>query len=171
MADEQQQEPEIVPTRYNFDNIEDYLATAERIAKEERLDEAIDVLREATARYPDSAAAQYDLGVAIFMKLREDLSHLELWENLTDEEELAEECHYAFQSAIERDRSMVAAYTNMGKLLALRGRYRKAVEAFEMSLALNPNQPGVAADLEYVRSQLEEDDVLKRNAPPGEGSK
>lgn len=167
MADDVQDEG-FTTSRYNFDTIEEYISTAEKVAQEGRVDEGIDILREATEKYPESAKAQYDLGVAIFMKLRDDLSHLQLWENLADDEELAEECHFAFQSAIERDPKMAAAYANLGTLLALRGRVRKAIEAWEKSLELDPDQPELAGDLQMYRSQLEEDDVLRQHQEPGE---
>ena len=171
MAGEEQQDEQqegLAASRYNFDTIEEYISTAERLAEEGRVDEAVDILREATDKYPQNAHAYYDLGVTIFMKLREDLAHLELWENLADDEELAEECHFAFQSAIQRDPTMVAAYTNLGTLLALRGRVRKAIESWEKSLELNPNQPELAADVAMYRSQLNEDDVMRQRQAPGE---
>jgi tetratricopeptide (TPR) repeat protein len=169
--DENLQQERQQPTyRYNFDTIEEYLSTSEHLARDQRLDEGVDILREAVERYPDSAMAHYNLGVAIFMKLREDLAHLELWENLADDEEFAEECHWAFQAAIERDRGLVPAYKNLGTLLALRGRVRKAIEVWEQALALDPDQPDLAADLEMYRSQLEEDDVLRRG-PDGQARK
>lgn len=142
--------------RYNFDSLDEYLAAAEKVGDEGRLDDAIDVLREATEAHPDSAMAHYDLGVAIFLKLKEELAHMVMWEALADEEELAEECLVAFQTAIEKDSEMAPAYANLGAILALRGRYREAVTALEKSLFLDPNQPEVKEELEIVTAKCEQ---------------
>jgi len=146
--------------RYNFDSLDEYLETGEKLGQEGRLAEGADVLREATNRYPESATAFYDLGVALFLELREEHAHLELWEDLAENENVAEECVYALESAIERDPKLTEAFTNLGTILALRGRRDEAIAAWERSLALNPNQPDVLEELDLYRNKL--------SAPPEE---
>jgi tetratricopeptide (TPR) repeat protein len=155
MADEEKDTREQpVPLRYNFDTLDEYIATSEQIGADGRSEEAVAVMREATARFPDSARAHYSLGFALVLALKIDLAEKLLWEPLADEEELAEECQDAFQGAIERDPGMWEAYSALGTLLAVRGRARKAVEVWEKSLALNPDQPDVRVDLETCRGTL-----------------
>lgn len=144
--------------RYNLDTLQEYLATARQIAGDGRLDEAIDLLREAVRRHPDSPTAHFDLGSAHFEKLRRDLSHLELWESLADDEEAAEECFDQLQTAVSLDPGMVPAYNRLGTLLALRGRHQKAIEVWEQSLAIMPDQPEISADLESCREKLVQPD-------------
>jgi tetratricopeptide (TPR) repeat protein len=143
--------------RYNLDGLEEYLTTAEQIAKDGRYNEAASMLREAVQRYPDSARAHYEFGVAQFLRLQQDLAHLELWESLADDEEAAEECFHAFQEAIRLDPSMTEAYVRLGSLLALRGRPRKAIEVWEKALELNPDLPGIREDIEACRARLGEE--------------
>lgn len=143
--------------RYNLDGLEEYLTTAEQIAKDGRYNEAAAILREAVQRYPDSATAHYEFGVAQFLRLQQDLAHLELWESLADDEEAAEECFQAFQEAIRLDPAMTEAYVRLGSLLALRGRPRKAIEVWEKALELNPDQPGIREDIEACRARLGEE--------------
>lgn len=140
--------------RYNFDSLDEYLETGEKLGQEGRLAEGADVLREATNRYPESATAFYDLGVALFLQLREEHAHLELWEDLAENENVAEECVYALESAVERDPNLTEAFTNLGSILALRGRRDEAIAAWERSLVLNPNQPDVSEELELYRQKL-----------------
>src|SRR3954454_297047 len=106
--------------RYNLDSLEEYLATGERIANEGRLDEAVDLMREATQRYPESPTGRYNLGVALFLRVREDRAHLDLWEDLAGDEQLVEEAITALEGAIERDGGFVQAYNNLARLYALR---------------------------------------------------
>lgn len=154
IEEQPENEPEI-PRRYNFDSLEEYLATSAKIADEGRNSEAIAIMREADRAFPKSALVHYNLGVAIFMTLREDLSHLEVWEDLADQEELAEECLLQFQTAIELDPQMAPAYANLGMVLALRGRNKDAMNALKRALELDPELPGVQEELDIVREELE----------------
>ncbi|MGB9691835.1 MAG: tetratricopeptide repeat protein [Candidatus Sumerlaeaceae bacterium] len=140
--------------RFPYNTVEEYLEAAESAADTSELEQAVEILREAVARFPDSPEAQYDLGVALFMLLEARLSHLEIWENLAEEEELAEECVAAFEAAIEKKPDFAPAYTNLANLLALRGSRAKAVELWQRSLELDPNQPTVVENLQRYREEL-----------------
>lgn len=152
-------------TRYNLDSLDDYISVSEQVAREGRLDEAVDVLREANHRYPDSPTGRYNLGVALFLRVKKDREHLELWENLADDEQYAEEAIAALEGAIDADPGFIAAYNNLGRLYALRGRKPQAVAAWRKSLELNPNQPEVQADLEmYAEDIAPRDEELQTRA-------
>lgn len=162
--------------RYNLDSLDDYLATGEQIAKLGRLDEAVDIMREATRRYPESPTGKYNLGVALFLRVREDKAHLELWEDLADDENLADEAIAALQDAVAQDPNFIAAYNNLGRLLALRNRPREAFAAWERSLQLDPSQETVQAEMDLYRSKLspakedlEEREILRANDPMERG--
>lgn len=140
--------------RYNFDSLEEYLTTGERVGSDGRIAEAVAVLREAAERYPESATAHYNLGTALLMAYNEDRQHNELWESLSDEEDLLEQVIVAFQNAIDRDPGMLSAYNNLARALALHGRHDDAGLVWERSLEMNPDQPEVRADYEMFRTQL-----------------
>lgn len=142
----------------SFSTLEDYLEQAEHAADRAELERAIEILRRATRLYPDSAEAAFDLGVALFMKLEAKLAHLDLWENLAEDEDLVEECVRAFETAIECNPQFAPAYTNLGNLAALRGDRQRAVELWSRSLQLDPNQPEVADNLERYRQMLSTDE-------------
>jgi tetratricopeptide (TPR) repeat protein len=158
--------------RYNLDSLEEYLATGERVAKEGRLDEAVDVMREAAHRYPESPTGRYNLGVALFLRLREERAHLDLWEDLAGDEQLVEEAIDNLQQAVERDPGFVGAYNNLARLYALRGRAEEAVATWGKSLSIQPEQPEVQAELELYRSKmgptqqdLEEKSIMSEGSP------
>lgn len=158
--------------RYNLENLDDYISVSEKVAGEGRMDEAVDVMREANRRYPESPTGRYNLGVALFLRVKQDREHLELWENLADDDQLAEEAINALEGAIEADPNFVQAYNNLARLYALRGRKHQAVETWEKSLQFNPDQPQVAADMAMYRDKIsprEEDlevqELLNENTP------
>jgi len=147
-----------VAFRFPYTTVEEYLQAAETAADEQQLEHSIEILREAVQRFPDSAEAHYDLGVALFMLLEARLSHMEYWENLAEQEELAEECVAAFETAIELRPDFAPAYTNLGDLLALRGKRRRAIELWRRSLELDPNQPGVVENLKINMELLDKEE-------------
>ncbi|AXA35442.1 MAG: tetratricopeptide repeat protein [Candidatus Hydrogenedentota bacterium] len=144
--------------QWKFATVEEYLEAGEARATAEELEQAVEILREAANRWPDNPQVHYELGVCIFMLLESRLAHLDLWENLAEDEALAEEAVSAFETAIALDPQMAEAYTNLGNLLALRGRVRKAIQLWEKSLELNPDQPAVRDNLTLYRAQLTEKD-------------
>jgi tetratricopeptide (TPR) repeat protein len=146
--------PESDTLRYNLDSLDDYIDVSEQVAREGRLDEAVDVLREATQRYPESPTGQYNLGVALFLRVKQDREHLELWENLADDEQFASEAIDALEAAIAADAGFVQAYNNLGRLYALKGRRQEACDTWEKSLKLNPEQPEIRADLDVYRDKI-----------------
>jgi tetratricopeptide (TPR) repeat protein len=149
-------DPKFAPVsyRYNLDSPDEYVATAEEIANGGRVDEAIDVLREGSLRFSESARTHYDLGAAIIWRLKEDYAHLEIWEDLAGQEALAEEAIAELQLAIDRDPNMTDAYNSLASLYALRGRRSDAIATWEKSLQINADQPDIQADLDLYRSKL-----------------
>ncbi len=119
-----------------------------------RYDEAIDDLRGAVDLFPDEAASHYSLSVACLMKLKGDMEHLELWEDLCEDEELLETAIFECESALERSPEMTAALNNLGILYAVRGWYHKACEQWDRSLELDPEQPTVRGDIELARERI-----------------
>ena len=150
------EEEQLDPTtlRYNLDTLDDYITTSEQVAREGRFDEAVDVMREANLRYPESPTGRYNLGVALFLRVKQDNEHLELWENLADDDQLAEEAISALEGAIEVDPDFVQAYNNLARLYALRGRKQEAIETWEKSLKYNPDQPEIRSDMEMYRNEI-----------------
>ncbi len=158
--------------RYNLENLDDYISVSEKVAGEGRLDEAVDVMREANRRYPDSPTGRYNLGVALFLRVKQDREHLELWENLADDDQLAEEAIHALEGAIAADPDFVQAYNNLARLYALRGRKHDAVATWEKSLQFNPDQPQVSSDMAMYRDKISprDEDIETRELIDNDGT-
>jgi tetratricopeptide (TPR) repeat protein len=128
------------------------------LAESGDLDEAIEILTDAVERFPESPLSHYNLGVAHFMKLKEDLEHVEMWEDYADDEGHYEEAVASFEHALEIDEKFVGALNNLATLYALRDRAEDAIDLWERSLEIDPDQPEVREDLDEYRQQLEEPD-------------
>ena len=166
MADEQneQQNPPTEP-KYNYATLDEYIALSEKSASEGRNAEAIVVMREGATRFPDQAKGQYALAMALMSGLKADLAHDELWESLSDEENLAERAQDALQSAISLDRDMWQAYRSLGTLLAVRGRIPKALEVWRESLELNPDQPDLEQDIKMYAEREDSEPTDSEDSP------
>lgn len=139
---------------FSQDNLENYFVESERLAGGMQFEEAVAVLRNATENFPTSAEAHYNLGVALFLKLREDNAHLELWEDNSDANADTEEAIQSLQSAIELKPDMVPAYNNLARLYAVRGDAEDALAAWRKSLELDEHQPIIREELELYKNKI-----------------
>jgi tetratricopeptide (TPR) repeat protein len=145
--------------KYPYTCVEEYLENAELKANSDQLAEAVEILREAVRRFPDSAEAHYDLGMALFMLLEMKLANVDIWKNLAEDEGLAEECVAAFEAAIEKKPDFAPAYANLGNLMALRGNGKAAVSLWTRALELDPNQPEIRDNLQRYQTTLLKDET------------
>lgn len=141
-----------------FGDLPSILEEGLNLAESGDLDEAIEILGEAVDRFPESPLSHYNLGVAHFMKMKEDLEHTEMWEDYHDEEGHYEEAVSAFEHALEIDENFVGALNNLATLYALRDRGEDAIELWERSLQVESDQPEIRADLEDYRAHVEEEE-------------
>ncbi len=100
-----------------------------------RQEEAIPHVKAWLQRYPDDRDARHSLGVAYA-----EIGHFELAE--------AE-----LKKVIEIDHTYLVARNNLASVYALTGRYAEAIEEFERSLAINPDQPNVRERLRELQQQ------------------
>lgn len=147
-----------VSYRYNLDSLDEYMALTEKMANDGRLEESVELMREATLRYPESPTGKYNLGVALYLQLREDKSRNELWESLVDDELLAEEAVNSLEAALVQDPGFISAYNNLGALYAMQGRTNDALDCYEKSLSIMPDQPDVRADFERLKAEFDQEE-------------
>ncbi len=93
------------------------------------------------------AEAHYNLGVLYGRCLLHDLALDEHWEDVSDEEILFENALLFYTKALKLDPKMTRALNNLARLHAVTGRTDEARAYFEESLAVNPRQAKVKADL------------------------
>jgi Flp pilus assembly protein TadD len=70
------------------------------------------------------------------------------------QEERREEAERAFRRAVEAERTLASAHTNLGVLLAKTGRLEEALPHFEEAVRLAPDDEGARRNLEKVRARL-----------------
>lgn len=144
----------------DLDNPElnDFLEKAEQAATDENYEEAVEILENAAEKFPESVLAHYNLGVVYYMRLKEDLDHVEVWEDYSDEEGYYEEAVSEFQQTIDLDPDFVPALNNLGRLYALREMWEEAIEQWEHSLEVQPNQPEIEDSIKTAQENLEEEE-------------
>jgi spermidine synthase len=100
-----------------------------------RQEEAIPHVKAWLERYPDDSDGRHSLGVAYAETERYDLAEAEL------------------KHVIELDQSHLFARNNLASVYVLTDRPTEAIEEFERSLAIEPDQPRVRERLRQLRSQ------------------
>jgi len=154
--DEDDDDDEYAEGATGLDELDAMLEEGESLAERGELAEAIEVFSAAAENYPESPLSHYNLGVAHFMKLKEDLEEQAVWENFTDEEGHYEEAVASFERALEVDPEHVPEINTLGMLFALRDRSRDAIKLWKRSLEIDPDQSDVRQDVEDLQSQLDD---------------
>jgi tetratricopeptide (TPR) repeat protein len=135
--------------------LEVLLKKADELFRQKRYDDATEVLKGAAEEYPDSPLPHHDLSVLNLERLRETYSHLEIWEDLADDEAHFETAVAEAEVALDLDENFLPARNNLGTLFALRGWWEDAAEQWEISLTLQPDQSQVREELLEARKHVE----------------
>lgn len=138
-----------------FSELDELLDRAERLLEEGHFDEAVEVLRESIERFPESPLPRHDLSVVYFTRLRRKYEHLEVWEELAEDEAFFEAAVREAETALEIDGDFVPARNNLATLFALRGWWADAARHWEMSLTLQPDQSQARLDLVEARKHID----------------
>jgi tetratricopeptide (TPR) repeat protein len=137
------------------EELDEKLRLAGELSDAGRYDEAIQMLRELAEQYPESPLPHHNLSVIYLLRLQEDYEHLEVWEDLSDDEKVFEQAVSEAEAALALQESFVPALNNLGTLFALRGWWQDAINQWERSLSEEPGQPLVREDLAEARSYVE----------------
>lgn len=139
-------------------DIESMIDEGETYSENGNFDEAINVFSAVVEHFPESPLGYYNLGVAHFLKLREEIETSELWEDFVDEEGHYEEAVNSFEQALELQEDFVPALNNLATAYAMRGKFQEAIELWERSLEIDPDQPEIRQDLQNVQAQMDDND-------------
>lgn len=137
-----------------YPDLDARLSEAEEHLRHGRFDEALHALHKAAEEHPDSPLPWHDLGAAWMSRLRADVAADVLWEDRADDESAWQQAHEAFLKALAFDPNFVPSLNDLGALAAMHGQKGQAVEFWERSLAVNPGQDAIRADLEALRAKL-----------------
>lgn len=139
-------------------DIESMIEEGETYSENGNFEEAINVFSAVVEHFPESPLGYYNLGVAHFLKLREDIENSEFWEDFVDEEGHYEEAVNCFEQALELQEDYVPALNNLATAYAMRGKFQEAIELWERSLEIDPDQPEIRQDLQNVEAQMDDND-------------
>ena len=138
------------------EDLDGLLHEAEAFCMEHDYDGAIAILNNAVTSYPDSPLPHHALSVVYFSMLREKYDHLRVWKNLSDHEKWFELAVGQSESALQIDDNYVPAHNNLATLFALRGGWKRAIQHWEISLTLYPDQPRVREELAMAHEHVNE---------------
>lgn len=140
----------------DFSDVDTVVEEGEEMIDAGEYDKAIAHYSRAIEVFPDNALVHYGLGFAAFSKLREDAAELELWEDDADMVELYEQAMAGFDEAIELNPEHTPSLNLMGALYRLRENYDMAINTWERSLDIDPDQDEVEKDIKEAQKKLEE---------------
>jgi len=130
------------------------LEQAESLASDCNFAAAETCLRQAVERYPDSPLPHHALSIVVLDQLRRDYDHLEVWDDLAQDEALFEEAIHEAETALELEPDFVPAHNNLGTLYALRGWWVDAIREWELSLSIRSDQSQVREEMLQARKHL-----------------
>ena len=134
--------------------LEKLLHEAEEHMQEGAYRKAAEIALEATREFPQSPLPFHALSVVYLRLLQSDIEHLEMWEDLSDDEAYCDAAIGAAKTAIDLDEEFVPARNNLAMLYAVRGWWDEAVKQWETSLSIQPDQSQVRQDLADGRRHL-----------------
>lgn len=135
------------------DDLEALIDEGEALIEEGEYHEALRIFREATERFPESPYAHYHVGQTALMMFSDGLEETSDWEDDDDLSSLNEEAQTAFDSALSLDADFYPALNGQGALFMVLGIQQSAIEYWEKSLSINPDQDDITEAVEEAKSQ------------------
>ena len=136
------------------DELEALIDEGEALIEEGEYAAALELFREACDRFPDNPWASYHVGQTALMMFTDGIENEPNWQDDDDLVGLHEEALNAFETAISLDEEYYPALNGLGALYILTRSPKLAVEAWEKSLAANPDQEDIEAALDQARSRV-----------------
>ena len=133
------------------ESYEELVSRGIALAEQESFAEAIATLGRAAELDDQQVDAHYNLAVVYGLLAMSDLRVEDLFEDHVDEEILLQNAIDAYQRVLELDDTHVAAHNNLATIYALHGERELAAHELELSLELDPDQPGVREQLDELQ--------------------
>jgi Ca-activated chloride channel family protein len=133
--------------------------TADQLYHQGRLEEAGKKYRQGLARDPDNSALHYNLGDVLYRQKQYDRAAAE-FEKALASDDLTLQAKSYFNLGNSHFQMAAAAG---GKLDSAEKEYRQAMQAYESSLALNPDDADARANLELTRKRLQQIQKKQKN--------
>ncbi len=140
-----------------FADLDSVVEEGEELIESGEYAKAIELLQGGLEVFPEEVSLHFLLGLASLESLKEDIDTSELWEDDSDMVEMYEQAVASFEEALNLDPEHVGSLNALGMLYALRGNHESAINCWEKSLEVEPDQSTVNDDIRASRKKLESD--------------
>jgi len=139
-----------------FADLDSVVEEGEELLEAGEYAKAIELLAGGIEAFADAPQLYYLLGLASTEALKEDMAHNELWEKDTDLVEMYEQAVSAFEEALNLEPEHLGSLNALGTLYALRGNHESAINCWEKSIEVEPDQQPVLDDIRMSRRKLDD---------------
>ncbi len=116
---------------------------------------AVDEAKKACEDFCESPLPHHALSVVYLRLLKSDIEHLEIWEDICDDEAYYDAAIGAAKAAIDVDEEFVPARNNLAMLFASRGWWKEALQQWEISLSIDSDQSHIRQEMIAARKHIE----------------
>ena len=139
-----------------FTDLDSVVEEGEELLEAGEYAKAIELLAGGIEAFADAPQLYYLLGLASTEALKEDMAHNELWEKDSDLVEMYEQAVSAFEEALNLEAEHLGSLNALGTLYALRGNYESAINCWEKSIEVEPDQQPVLDDIRMARRKMDD---------------
>lgn len=160
--DEEEEEfDDEAPEEEDEDELESLIEEGEALIEEGEYGQALEIFREASERFSDRPIALYHLGQTALMVLSDAIEEDGDHSSWQDDDELVglyEEALNAFDVALSVDEEFYPALNGQGALYLVVDNRAAAVECWERSLEIEPDQEDISQVLEETKGTLSDEE-------------
>lgn len=143
------------PEEEDEDELEALIDEGEALIEEGEYGAALDLFREAAERFPESPLAIYKVGHTALMLFSDGVEETNNWQDDDDLAGFYEEALNAFDAAITLDAEYYPALNGQGALYMVAENIEAALDCWQRSVDISPDQEEILTALEEARRQLE----------------
>lgn len=138
------------------DELQSLIDEGEALIEEGEYGSALELFREASERFPESPLALYHVGQTALMMFTDGLDVDSNWQDDDDLSSFYEESQSAFESALSLDEEFYPALNGQGALLMVVNNPAAAIDCWQRSLDIMPDQEDITQAIDEARSSLQD---------------
>lgn len=138
------------------DELQSLIDEGEALIEEGEYGQALELFREASERFPESPLALYHVGQTALMLFTDTMDPDSNWQDDDDLSAFYEEAQSAFESALALDEGFYPALNGQGALFMVVNKPAEAIDCWQRSLDITPDQEDISQAIEEARSSLQD---------------
>ena len=138
------------------DDLDDMIEEGNTLVEEGEYEAALTIFREAAERFPESPEAVFRVGHAALLLFTDGVEETLNWRDDDDVSAAYEEALNAFENALSIDAEHTQALNSQGALYMVAENPKLAIECWERSIELDPEQDEIEAAIAQARLQVED---------------